>query len=210
MQTKAVAKAKEAKIMEWREETPGVPKRLGLLALLLALLKMSYPTNPSCTARTLTVQALLASAHSSSTSGLDEEQEDGIAMGVVCLGKDLGRWRIVERFMENMYLQVAQIKMKAKDAAPTKIQSPRTRCYRRRVTCSNEEKALTSPSFLPSRGYHLHSRPSCRVSCTLTMRERKKRWISFMGKQQISKRPPACQSHGCSLHRDREQEAGAA
>ena len=82
VQTEAVAKAKEAKGKE-------LPKWLGLLALFLIFLTMSYPTSPSSTARTLTVQALLASAHSNSTSELDEEQEDGTAMGVVCLGNDL-------------------------------------------------------------------------------------------------------------------------
>ncbi len=68
-----------------------------------------------------------------------------------------------------------------------KLQSPRTRCSRRRVTCSNDGKALTSLLFLPTRGYHLLSRSSCRVSWTLMTKERKKPWISFMAKLQMSK-----------------------
>ena len=63
VQTKAVAKAKGAKGKERPRVTSRVPKWLGLLALLLIFPTMSYPTSPSSTARTLTVQAVLASAH---------------------------------------------------------------------------------------------------------------------------------------------------
>ena len=171
--------------MEWREETPCVPKRLGPLALLLALLTMSCLKSPSSTARIPTAQVLLASARSNSTSGLGEVQEVGIAMDAACHGKDLGRWLIVDQSMDPMYLQVVPIKMKAEDAVER--QNPRTRCCQRRETCSNEENTLTSPSFLPTKGYHLLSRPSCRVSWTLTIRRRKKLWTSSMVKQLTSK-----------------------
>ena len=139
VQTKVAAKAKEAKERERPRVTSRVPRWLGLLAPLLILLTMSYPTSPSSTARTLPAQALQASAPSNFTKELEEEPEDGTAMAAVCPGSDLGKWRIVERFFGHMYLQAAQIKTKAKDAAPTRMQSPRTRCYKRRVTCSNVE-----------------------------------------------------------------------
>ena len=115
VQAKAVAKAREVKIMELREETPCVPKRLGPLALLLALLTMSCLKSPSSTARIPTAQVLLASVRSNSTSGSGEVQEVGIAMDAACHGKDLGRWLTVEQSMDHMYLQVVPIKMKAKD-----------------------------------------------------------------------------------------------
>ena len=108
VQTKAVAKAKEAKIMEWREETPCVPKRLGHLALLLALLTMSCLRSPSSTARIPTAQVLLASVRFSSTSGLGEVQEVGIAMDAACHGKDLEKWLTVEQSMDHMFFQVVR------------------------------------------------------------------------------------------------------
>ena len=102
VRTKLVAKAKEAKERDRPRVTSRVPRWLGLLAPLLILLTMSYPTSPSSTARTLTAQALQASAPLNFTSELEEEQEGGTSMAVVCLGRDLGRWRIAERFKENM------------------------------------------------------------------------------------------------------------
>ncbi len=129
VQTKAVAKVKEANGKELRRVTSCVPKWLGPLALLLALLTMSHPKSPNSTAKIPTVQALLANARSSSMR-IGRGAGAGIAMGVVCPGKDLGRWRIAERFMGNMYLQVAQIKMKAKK-------------MRRRQTCKAQGLVAT-------------------------------------------------------------------
>ena len=77
VQTKVAAKAKEAKERERPRVTSRVPRWLGLLAPLLILLTMSYPTliaipSPSSTARTLTAQALQASAPLNFTSELEE------------------------------------------------------------------------------------------------------------------------------------------